>query len=127
MICDSYKVQTNSKYTNILDFIIYIHLIKNMTSIHYSDSDNFPDNKYCDYMTDSKMINKMKQKSFYGTNIVNKPLINNIFFNIKNGSYEVNSMWCVLIITIFLLLSLLIKNANDEEETMNVINGTLMK
>jgi hypothetical protein len=51
----------------------------------------------------------------------NKPIINNIFFNIKNGTYELTIMWCLIITTIILLLSLLIKDANDELETERVL------
>lgn len=51
----------------------------------------------------------------------NKPFFNNIFFNIKNGSYEITVMWCLLIITIVVLLSLLIKDADDKAETERVL------
>lgn len=53
--------------------------------------------------------------------IMNKPFINNLYFNMKNNAYEVTVMWCLLIITIILLLSLLVKDANDEIETQRII------
>lgn len=77
-------------------------------------------NDFYDYIA-TDMIDRAKSKTFYGTNAVNKPFLNNVFFNIKNNTYEVTIMWSLLIITIILLLSLLLKDANDEIETERVI------
>lgn len=47
--------------------------------------------------------------------------LNNIYFNIKNNTYEVSVMWCLIITTIILLLSLLIKDADDLVEAKRVV------
>ena len=67
------------------------------------------------------MMDDARNNTFYGSNIINKPFLNNIFFNVKNNTFEVVVMWCLLIVTIILLLSLLLKNANDEEETLRIL------
>lgn len=51
----------------------------------------------------------------------NSPFFNNIFFNIQNNTYEVSLMWCLLVTTIVLLLSLLIRDADDEAETLRAV------
>jgi hypothetical protein len=47
--------------------------------------------------------------------------LNSIYFHIKNSSYEISIMWCLIITTIILLLSLVIKDAEDEEEVLRVL------
>lgn len=52
-----------------------------------------------------------------------KPFFNLIYFKIKNNSYEVIMMWCLIIVTIILLLSLLVKGIEDETERIRAIVG----
>lgn len=52
---------------------------------------------------------------------LNKPIINTIFFNIKNNTYEITVMWSLVVITILMLLSLLIKDTTDDVETNRVL------
>ncbi len=52
---------------------------------------------------------------------IDKPFINNIFFHIKNNTYEIYVMWSLLVITILLLLSLLVKDSNDDLETNRIL------
>jgi hypothetical protein len=68
-----------------------------------------------------KMMEIESKKQPYGSFTLNKPFINNIFFNIKNKSYEIVVMWSILIITIILLFCLLLKDANDEIEVERVL------
>jgi hypothetical protein len=49
------------------------------------------------------------------------PRLNKIYFNIKNGSYEVILMWMLLIMTIVISLLLVISELEDSEETRRVI------
>ena len=77
-------------------------------------------NTFYDYVA-INMMDQAKTKTFYGTHIVNRPFLNNLYFNVRNNTYEVNVMWCLLIVTIILLLSLLLKDANDEVETQRVL------
>lgn len=47
--------------------------------------------------------------------------LNKIFFNIKNGRYEIMIMWFLLIATIVLMLLLVISNVEDDLETQRVL------
>jgi hypothetical protein len=49
------------------------------------------------------------------------PFYGALYFRIQNNTYELTIMWCLIITTIILLLSLLAKNANDDVETLRVI------
>lgn len=99
-------------YGNNDDYTINKETVPNINTIN--------DNVFYNYVAND-MIDRAKNKTFYGTNIVNKPFLNNIFFNVRNNTYEVTIMWCLLVITIILLLSLLLKDANDEIETERVL------
>lgn len=46
--------------------------------------------------------------------------LNLIYFNIRNNHYEINIMWCLIIVTIIILISLVIKDAHDELEAQRV-------
>ncbi|VBB18360.1 hypothetical protein YASMINEVIRUS_823 [Yasminevirus sp. GU-2018] len=43
--------------------------------------------------------------------------LNKLFFNIKNGNYEVVVMWFLLITTIVIILALAVSDADDRAET----------
>lgn len=47
--------------------------------------------------------------------------ISTIFFNIKNNPWEISIMWCLIVTTIIMLLSLVVKDSIDEEETLRVL------
>jgi len=78
-------------------------------------------NKNKFYDCTANTMNTSQSTIMYGSNIINKPFFNNLYYNMKNNTYEVTIMWCLLIVTIILLLSLLIKDAHDEIETERVI------
>src|SRR5437868_9475849 len=46
-----------------------------------------------------------------------------LFFNIKNNTYEVTTMWCLIVTTIIILLLILIKGLDDEAETERAVLG----
>lgn len=56
----------------------------------------------------------------YG-DVFKKPFFSNIYFYIKNKQYEVVIMWGIIIVTIIVFLSLMIKDAEDEAETQQTI------
>ena len=49
--------------------------------------------------------------------IFKKPFFSNLYFYIKNKQYEVVTMWSLIIVTIIVFISLVIKNDKDEAET----------
>ena len=86
---------------------------------------DFPYDQH-DQRTDSYndlLEDKLNNKNSYCGKI-NGPFFSNLFFIIQNGKYEIYLMWCIIITTIILLLSLCIDNANDDIETARFINST---
>lgn len=65
-----------------------------------------------------KCVDK-KNKTYGG--IFRSNFLNLIYFHIRNGTYEISTMWCLIVTTIILLLSLVIKDAEDEEETLRAL------
>lgn len=97
--------------------------------MNYNKSDY--DSGYYDMMLNDKIdINRGQQcNQIFGCNSNSSgsddsrksPILNKIFFSIKNSGCEIYTMWFLLVVTILLMLSLLVKNANDEEEINRVI------
>jgi hypothetical protein len=61
-------------------------------------------------------LQKSQKKSIFSSKH-----FSSLYFYIKNNSYEVNVMWCVIVFTILLLLSLVVREAKDEAETLRVL------
>ena len=82
--------------------------------------DDYSNKDFYDNLS-QQIINNESKKQPYGSFVINKPFFNNIFFNIKNKSYEIVVMWSILIITIIVLLCLLFKDADDGLEIERVL------
>jgi len=50
-------------------------------------------------------------------------LFNSIFFKLKDSNIEIGIMWTLIIITILLLLSLLVRGIGNNEETLRFIHA----
>lgn len=65
------------------------------------------------------MDDYLSQRS-YG-DIFKKPFFSNLYFYIKNKQYEVVTMWSLIIVTIIVFISLVIKDGEDEAETESTL------
>ena len=96
-------------------------IISNTDYIDFNSDNKYDNNiRYYDYLSND-MTYKAKEKTLYGSDLFNKPLLNNIFFYIRNNTYEITVMWMIIIVTIIIILLLLVNGAQDELELYDIL------
>ena len=43
-----------------------------------------------------------------------------LYYELKNNAYDVRIMWCLLVITIIILLTIIVQNTHDELEIARI-------